>query len=288
MKFIHLTDTHVIGGGRCLYGADPARRLALAVDSINAEHGDADFVIVTGDLTHWGDPAAYEAFKAQITRLRCPVHLMVGNHDKTDALAKLFPAVPRDPHGFVQFSFDTGLGRAICLDTTVDGTHAGGYCSDRLSWLADQLGDTDGPVLLFMHHPPFKTGISAMDEIMMRDAGPFYNVLAPHKSRIRHLFFGHVHRAIFGNWRGISFSCMRGLNHQVALELNTTQASIQGDLASPAYGVVLIDGVSVVVHMHDFTDASPRFSLQPPAGMEATDWALNMHHGQGTDREDTP
>ncbi|HAR51326.1 MAG TPA: phosphodiesterase, partial [Roseovarius nubinhibens] len=28
MKFIHLTDTHVIGGGRTLFGANPARRLA--------------------------------------------------------------------------------------------------------------------------------------------------------------------------------------------------------------------------------------------------------------------
>jgi 3',5'-cyclic AMP phosphodiesterase CpdA len=59
MKFIHLTDTHVIGGDRLLYGANPARRLAQAVDSINAEHADAEFVIVTGDMTHWGDDDAY-------------------------------------------------------------------------------------------------------------------------------------------------------------------------------------------------------------------------------------
>ena len=41
MKFIHLTDTHVIGGGRRLFGADPARRLTLAVESINRDHADA-------------------------------------------------------------------------------------------------------------------------------------------------------------------------------------------------------------------------------------------------------
>ena len=81
MKFIHLTDTHVIGGDRTLYGANPARRLALAVDSINTEHGDADFTVVTGDLTHWGDADAYAAFEAQIRRLSMPLVLMVGNHD---------------------------------------------------------------------------------------------------------------------------------------------------------------------------------------------------------------
>lgn len=37
MKFIHLTDTHVIGEG-LLYGEDPGERLRLAVQSINTEH----------------------------------------------------------------------------------------------------------------------------------------------------------------------------------------------------------------------------------------------------------
>ncbi|HCV63292.1 MAG TPA: phosphodiesterase, partial [Alphaproteobacteria bacterium] len=31
-KFIHLTDTHVIGGDDLLFGANPRRRLELAVE----------------------------------------------------------------------------------------------------------------------------------------------------------------------------------------------------------------------------------------------------------------
>ena len=278
MKFIHLTDTHVVGGGRHLYGADPARRLALAVDSINTEHGDAAFVIVTGDMTHWGDAAAYEAFAAQVERLTMPVHLMVGNHDNTADFAARFPAAPRDENGFVQFALDTPHGRALCLDTTLPGTSAGGLCADRLGWLSARLAASDGPILLFMHHPPFPVGIAAMDAIMMRDAEAFHDVIAPHKPRIRHLFFGHVHRAIFGNWRGISFSCMRGLNHQVALDLSPDRTAIEGDLASPAYGVVLLDDQMVTVHMHDFTDTSPRFPLRARNGADQTAWALDMHH----------
>lgn len=50
MKFIHLTDTHVIGKG-LLYGQDPAARLRAAVTSINTEHSDAAFVVLTGDMT---------------------------------------------------------------------------------------------------------------------------------------------------------------------------------------------------------------------------------------------
>lgn len=278
MKFIHLTDTHVIGGGRILYGSDPARRLKLAVDSINSEHGDAAFAIVTGDLTHWGDKSAYEVFAEQIGQLTMPVHLMVGNHDDTTAFVGHFPNTQRDANGFVQYAFDTPFGRAICLDTKQERSHAGAYCQPRLDWLRDQLTQTKGSFLLFMHHPPFKVGIAAMDAIMMLDAEAFHEVIAPHKERIRHLFFGHVHRAIFGDWRGVSFSCMRGLNHQVALDLSADPGDIAGNLENPAYGVVLLDEDCVTVHMHDFSDQSPRFSLNAPAGVDPVKWQLNMKH----------
>lgn len=278
MKFIHLTDTHVIGGGRTLFGANPARRLARAVDSINAEHGDAEFVMLTGDMTHWGDAEAYRAFHAEIARLRLPLHLMVGNHDDTEALAAQFPELPRDRHGFVQYAFDTAQGRAICLDTKRPGSHAGSYCAARRDWLAAELAACDGPVLLFMHHPPFRVGIAGMDAIRMQDADPFYEVIAPHLPRIRHLFFGHLHRAVFGNWRGLSFSCMRGLNHQVALDLTAGPETIPGTLEAPAYGVVLLDADQVVVHLHEFASAAPRFLLHAPEGQDTRRYQLEMTH----------
>ena len=80
-KFIHLTDTHVIGGDDLLFGANPRRRLELAVESIATDHADAAFVVITGDLTHWGDQAAYKAFYDRINALPMPYYLMMGNHD---------------------------------------------------------------------------------------------------------------------------------------------------------------------------------------------------------------
>lgn len=283
LKFIHLTDTHVIGGDRLLYGANPARRLARAVDSIISDHADAAFVVVTGDMTHWGDADAYDAFAREIHRLPMPVHLMVGNHDDGVAFAATFPDAPRDPAGFVQFTFDTPHHKAICIDTKKQGTHAGAYCAERLSWLKQQLEQSEEPVLLFMHHPPFPVGIKAMDNIMMQDADAFHAVIEPHKHRIQHLFFGHVHRAIFGNWRGVSFSCMRGLNHQVALDLNPETNNVPGDLAQPAYGVVLLSDDLVVAHMFEFAEASPRFSLGAPEGEDNVSYQLNMRHEGFTD-----
>lgn len=278
MKFIHLTDPHVVGRGATLYGADPARRLRLAVDSINREHADAAFVVVTGDLTHWGDAAAYAAFADEIRRLRVPVRLMVGNHDDTPAFAAAFPEAERDEHGFVQSAFDTPAGRVLLLDTRAEGESAGRYCEARRAWLSARLAEDAGPALLFMHHPPLALGIPGMDRIGLHDAGAFAEVLAPHAARIRHIFFGHLHRPIFGSWRGIPFSCMRGLNHQVALALDGPAADLPGCLEAPAYGVVLADAGSVIVHMHEFADPGPRFPLRAPEGRDAREHALGMRH----------
>lgn len=275
-KFIHLTDCHVIGGNAILYGMDPRKRLEQAIASINAEHDDASFVVVSGDLTHWGDDEAYRAFSERIERLSMPYVLMVGNHDDTDAFTKYFPNTVRDHSGFVQFIRDTVFGRCLFLDTTVTGTHAGGYCQQRIDWLKEQLDATDRSLVIFMHHPPFPIGIKGMDRIMLQDAEAFHAALAPHKHSIRHLFFGHVHRPIFGNWRGISFSCMRGLNHQVALNLDASESVVNGNLEPPAYGVVLANNDQIVVHMHEFLKESPHFVLTPPKNQDAREYALGF------------
>ncbi len=60
MKFVILTDTHFVARGRKIYGLDPAERLAAAIEVIIRDHRDLAFVIVTGDLAHWGEDAAYE------------------------------------------------------------------------------------------------------------------------------------------------------------------------------------------------------------------------------------
>jgi 3',5'-cyclic-AMP phosphodiesterase len=277
-KFIHLTDTHIVGAPHRLYGSDPRLRLAQAVASINAEHGDARHVVITGDLTHWGDQDAYDAFSDGIRALQMPVVLMLGNHDATEAFVQTFPNTPRDENGFVQSSLESEHGLMLFLDTSMVGTHAGGYCKQRLDWLSAQLERSTGPVLLFMHHPPFAVGIAGMDAIMMQDANAFWEVLAPHQKRIRHLFFGHLHRTLYGNWRGISFSCMPGLNHQVALDLNAGPDVVHGNLQPPAYGVVLVSQDQLQVHQHAYLDSSPRFTLGPPAGANARDYALGMVH----------
>lgn len=264
MKIIHITDTHIVSAGNTLYATNPAKRLELAVDSINKEHADASMVIFTGDVTDVGDKGAYEVFKSQVDRLTMPYHVIVGNHDITPAFSEILFNIPRDENGFVQYTLDTPIGTFILCDTLsglhFDGHH-GRYCENRCAWLNTQLRNADGDVYMFMHHPPMDLGIPWMDAIKMWDEQALLDTISPYKHKVKHMFFGHVHRSVSGIWNDIPFSIMRGTNHQVALVMQEQHGTAL-NFENPAYGVVLfqdnlLGGKNVVSHHYSYADRSP-------------------------------
>ena len=260
MKFIHVTDTHLVEPGRLLYGLNPLERLELCVADINRNHGDAAFAIFTGDLAHMGHPLAYDALHATLGKLAMRQHLLLGNHDDRGNFLAKFKDSPRDDDGFVQFSFDTSVGKFVCLDTNEPKVSWGWLCEKRLDWLVAEL-DRAGtqPVYLFMHHPPFPVGIKRMDEIALQEPERFARVVAGRRN-IRHLFFGHLHRPIAGSWKGIPFTTMRATSHQVALDF-VTSGVVPGSHEPPAYAVVFVEDGLTVAHFHDFLDQTNTFML---------------------------
>jgi Icc protein len=261
VKIIQLSDLHLTGNRAQLYGSSPELRLNAAVDSIVHDHADAAFCLLSGDLADAGADDAYAALAAITARLPMPVYPMVGNHDERSALMRAFPSRSVDDSGFIQTVIDTPQGRFLLLDTLEPGKPWGEYCAQRKAWLRRQLEDPSVKAFwIVMHHPPLAVGIPSMDQYALQDPQSFHAVLAPFQSRIRHLFFGHLHRPIGGSWHGMPFSVVRSPNHQVALDMHTC-AEVPGCHEAPGYGVVLIDETSVVVHHHDFLNSGARFWL---------------------------
>lgn len=260
MKFIHVTDTHLVPPGETLYDLDPAERLRLCIADINRNHGDAAFAIFTGDLVHRGEPAAYRVLRECLDALRLPYHLLLGNHDHRGNFLAEFPSAPRDADGFVQFTLETEVGLFVCVDTNEPDVSWGVCCERRRAWLKRTLDAAgDRPVYLFQHHPPFPVGLRRMDEISLQETARFAEILAGRRN-IRHLFFGHLHRPIGGSWRGIPVTTMRATSHQVALDL-VIEGRVPGSHEPPAYAVVLADDDQTIVHFHDFLDTTATFLL---------------------------
>lgn len=263
MKFIHLTDTHLIEGGVDLYGSNPNQRLRQAVAHLMAHQPDAQAMVITGDLTHYGQADAYDQLRDILSPVPCPVHLILGNHDSRDTLKTYFPAIENDANGFIQYTKVFGDYLAIFLDTNEPGVSWGVFCEKRAEWLRQQLASAQKPVLLFMHHPFFPIGIHSMDAISLRDTTHFMNAIQGYESRIHQVFFGHIHRPITGSYRNIPFFTLKGTNHQVALELHADASEgIPGRLEAPQYAVVNLLPDQILIHSEDYLDEQPRFSLK--------------------------
>ena len=105
MKIIHLSDTHI--NREILYRIDTQQRFKLALNHIKYNHSDADILIITGDLTHYGNDESYKIFSKILTEAKLPNHLypklILGNHDNRENFKKNFPNIKTDKNGFVQY-----------------------------------------------------------------------------------------------------------------------------------------------------------------------------------------
>ena len=104
-----------------------------------------------------------------------------------------------------------------------------------------------------MHHPPFYIGHDLMDLIKLDDAEGFAELLAGRN--IRHIFFGHAHRPISGQWRGIPFSALPSLAHQLPLKGDSVETVYSDE--PPMYAAVLIEADRTIVHADAFLNRAP-------------------------------
>ncbi|MFT5507320.1 MAG: Icc protein [Hyphomicrobiaceae bacterium] len=256
MKFIHITDPHLTKPGQILWGTDPCDRLSRCLDDIARLHGDAAFCVISGDLTEMGETAAYDGLRQRLQDFPIRTFLMLGNHDERTAFQSVFPEEPSCADGFVQQVHKTDQGIFIFLDTKKEGrTSAGELCEKRQQWLTEQLAEAgDAPVFLFMHHPPFDVGVSHMDPIKLDDPEAFVEAIGA-GANIRHIFFGHVHRAGYFNWRGIPCTSLPGTNHQVSMSPESVGTTYSSE--PPMYGIVSLHGEQINILFDACLDRSP-------------------------------
>ena len=92
-------------------------------------------------------------------------------------------------------------------------------CEQRLRWLDDTLSARpDFPTLIFMHHPPFRTGVQWMDAAGLHGGRLMEQVVRRHRQVVR-VACGHVHRTIYVAWGGTIASTSPSTCHQVLLNL---------------------------------------------------------------------
>lgn len=206
MLIAHLSDLHMRPADQATGAAAEANAMAERVlRSVAALAPRPDAIVITGDVTESGRPEAYAQFRTVLRHAACcPVYVVPGNHDRRAAFRAALhdlPGVAEDPD-FVQYTADLGGLRLIMLDSVIDGAAFGALCSRRLDFLERALADASGmPVLIGLHHPPFRCGMEALDAIGLRDQETVLAMLASH-GRVLGVLSGHHHRTIIGQSAG--------------------------------------------------------------------------------------
>ena len=216
-----ISDLHIKPPGVLAYArVDTARALERCVAGLNAFTPKPDLVVISGDLADTPTVEEYEHLKRLLAQLKLPFVGIPGNHDSRDLMRAAFPNAP--------YAFSSGpLNQRVevegldlvLLDSSVPGRPHGELDAPTLQWLEATLASSpDRPALLFLHHPPFKTGIRHMDRQFLLNAGELAAVVKRHP-RTQLIAAGHVHRAILTMFAGIPSTICPAPNHAVDLDL---------------------------------------------------------------------
>jgi Icc protein len=247
-----LTDPHIVAAGERLGDQiDTAGHLRDAVEHVNGLDLQPDLVVLTGDLTDAGCRAEYDNLASLLAPLRAPVVLLPGNHDVPETLAEVFPAEREWPR-----ALDVGPLRLLLLDDSVPGSPNGRVGPEQLAWLDRTLGESSAPTIVAVHHPPYATGITHMDEMGLDDGDALGDVIERHRHVVR-VITGHLHRNITTLWRGTVVTTSQSTAHQVALDLGDGPARWRREPPAAQLHVWLPDEGLLVTHMSPIGDFGP-------------------------------
>jgi 3',5'-cyclic AMP phosphodiesterase CpdA len=252
MIIAQITDLHA---GRFLETPtstlDTFESLERAVGHLNALRPAPEVVLATGDLSHNTGRGDYARLRAALAPLTMPLYVIPGNHDNpTNLLAAFAGDGYLPPEGkFLHYVVEDHPLRLIALDTTLPGEEAGELCEERLAWLEARLEEApDRPTLVFMHHPPFETGIPFFDRIGCRGGAAMGTIVARHP-QVETVLCGHVHRAIALRWHGTVVQVTPSTGYQYPLVLRDNEG-LCPVLEPPACRICLwTPGVGLVSHL---------------------------------------
>ena len=238
MLIAQLSDLHVLQHGTRAYGVVETNPFVeRALKAVSELDPRPDVVILSGDLTDGGLDAEYDILADMIRRhLEMPVYLIPGNHDRREGMkARLghLPGVRQDPK-FIHYVVEDHPVRLVMLDSVVAEQGHGELCAVRLAFLDRALSESPKqPTLVVLHHPPFMSGIAHMDEVSLRDPGPFESVIRRHP-QVERILCGHAHRPIIARFGGTLVQVAPSVAHQVTLDFRP-DAPATFDMEPPAY-----------------------------------------------------
>ncbi len=191
LRLLQFSDTHLFGdiAGQ-IKGVNSYASLQQVLASARARHGDADALLLTGDIVH-DDAAGYEHINTLFGKLGKPVYCLPGNHDDTGQLERALHGTPFQVGGHV----DLQNWRIVMLDSVVPGAAHGELSPRELARLDSALASAGKRhILICLHHHPVQMASQWLDEFF---------ALVDRCPQVRAICWGHVHQQFDVRRKGV-------------------------------------------------------------------------------------
>lgn len=263
LKFVVMSDLHLVGHGETSMTLDTAARLEQAVACVNDRYADADFCIIAGDLADLGEAEAYHRLRDITGRITIPTYITLGNHDDRPTYLSVFGAEQADETGKVNHVIDAKGYRVIVLDSSEPGRVDGVLTEGQMDWLRARLAEALGrPVIVVLHHNANALHIEA-DTIKLQDDAPFIAALKTHDD-VRQVIAGHVHLTSTALYHGIPFTTLAGGHYSVSFNADQPGAPFRSLTGPGQMAVVLGTAHATTVLFEDFIDGNALIGVHTP------------------------
>lgn len=263
LKFIVMSDLHLVRHGETSHTLDTADRLERAVACINDRYADADFCIIAGDLADEGEAEAYHRLRDITAAITIPTYITLGNHDDRPTYLSVFGADQADETGKVNHVIDAKGYRVIVLDSSEPGRVDGVLTAAQMDWLRARLAEAaDRPVIAVLHHNANALHIEA-DTIRLLDDAPFIAALKTHDD-VRQVIAGHVHLTSTAMYHGLPFTTLAGGHYSVDFNADQPNTPFRSLTGPGQMAVVLGLPHATTVLFDDFIDGNQVIAVHTP------------------------
>lgn len=228
MRIIQITDLHISPNDEFVNGVNSRKNFINVLEKIKSIK--FDFLAITGDLClSDGDESVYIWIKDQLKKHKISnYHVIGGNHDNADVLAKVFDQNITEDE--LYFIVEPNI---IFLDTIK------GYCSDnQLKWFENKVAQiSESNPVIFMHHPPFKSGVPHMDNNYSFQQPEEFTRICNLNKQTAFVFCGHYHNEISVFKENINMY----ITPSTFVQMDMFEEGFKADHSIPAFRIIDID-----------------------------------------------
>lgn len=234
MRIIQITDLHIYQNDELVNGVDTRSNFKKVLAAIsNLQY---DLVVITGDLCYSdGDKNVYKWIKSQLDEFKIKNYNVIGgNHDSAIDLAEVFELAKDVVNDELYYHLEPDI---IFLDTIK------GYCSDeQIKWFEEKIKSIkESNPIIFMHHPPFKSGVPHMDRKYAFKQPELFNSICSLNKKKSFVFTGHYHNEI----SLINDNVNMFITPSTYVQIDLFEEDFKTSHSNPAFRVIDIDNSQI-------------------------------------------